>query len=203
MKESSLTTGYNIYNFGITAAKYCPFKGQCAIDGGCYAMQGAYIWNNVAQAFEKRGELTKTDQFIPAMSKEIANKYKRLKDGMTLAIRIHDSGDFYSVEYVDKWIQIIRSFPEVQFYAYTKSIPFFKNKQLPNNFTVIFSYGGKLDHLIDRQTDRHSAVFSTLEQLLDSGYADAHKDDSIAFTSNNNKIGLVYHGSKSKQWTTD
>ena len=201
--NSGLTHGYNIYNFGITAAKYCPFKGKCAIEGGCYAQQGAYIWGNVAPVFEKRGILTQTDQFIPDMSKEIDNKYKRLKDNNKLAIRIHDSGDFYSVEYLDKWLSIIRNFSKVTFYAYTKSIPIIKLRDIPNNFTTIFSEGGSVDHLIDRTKDRHSRVFGSLEELLVNGYENCTKDDAMAFLGDNHRKGLVYHGAKLKEWTTD
>lgn len=202
IKSSGLTHGYNIYNFGITAGKYCPYAGQCAIDGGCYAQQGAYIWGNVAPVFEQRGIITQGDDFIPMMEKEIQNKYNRLKDGMKLAIRIHDSGDFYSVQYLDKWLNIIRNFTLVDFYAYTKSIPIIRSRKLPNNFTDILSEGGKLDHLIDRKKDRHSRVFQTLDQLLDAGYVNATKDDAQAFLNPNHNIGLVYHGASSKEWTT-
>jgi hypothetical protein len=35
--------------------------------------------------------------------------------------RLHVSGDFYSATYTRKWLDIIKVFPGVQFYAYTRS----------------------------------------------------------------------------------
>jgi len=90
--------------------------------------------------------------------------------------------------------------PDVEFYAYTKMVSMVQGAGVrPSNFTVIFSYGGKEDHLIDVSYDRHSQVFSDIEGLLQAGYIDASQDDSKALTPNN-KVGLIYHGAKSKQW---
>lgn len=37
-------------------------------------------------------------------------------------IRIHDSGDFYSQAYLDKWVTIIKANPAKRFYCYTTSL---------------------------------------------------------------------------------
>lgn len=37
------------------------------------------------------------------------------------AVRIHSSGDFFSSEYIDFWIDIIRQLPNTDFWAYTRS----------------------------------------------------------------------------------
>lgn len=206
---------YTLYNFGIPAHKSyvqgivtCPFAGQCAKENGCYAKNVPYTWSNVAQAYENRLAATQTSNFIELISKELLPKLKTaIRQGKQLVIRIHDSGDFYSVQYLDKWLKIIQAFPMVQFYAYTKSVPMFKRKfkntQPPENFTIIFSEGGIADHLIDCQKDRHSRVFSSKEALISAGYDDASKDDTVAFKSLTGKIGLIYHGPTAKAWTTD
>lgn len=200
-----------IYNFGIPAYETeingvklitCPGAGTCA--SGCYATMGAYGWNTVQNAYRNRLIATLDDSFVGLMVQAINTK-KRSADRnfKDLAIRIHDSGDFYTKAYLNKWLTIMKEFPSVKFYAYSKMIPWLKDKQLPNNFTTIFSYGGKFDSFIDREKDRHSSVFQDLESLVSKGYSDASKDDSVAFTSDSNKIGLIYHGYKSKEWTTD
>lgn len=48
----------------------------------------------------------------------------------------------------------------------------------------------------------HSRVFGSLEELEAAGYDDASKDDKVAFLSESGKVGLVYHGVKSKAWST-
>ena len=190
------------FNFGIpaylssTGLKTCPNAGACA--KGCYALAGAYRFSNVAQAFERRLKATLTDEFIPAMLADIDKQRAE-------RVRIHDSGDFYDEAYLDRWLEIIQARPNVEFYAYTKMVSLFKKRadDLPKNFTVIYSYGGTEDKLIDVETDRHSLVFETIEQLQACGYADASNQDDVAL-GKNPKIGLVYHGTKNIEntnWT--
>ena len=198
-----------IYNFGIPAyyspvqrLATCPMAGQCA--KGCYARSGPYNFSNVKDAYEARLVATLSDNFSDLMLAEIKPKLKTaIRKDKQLVIRIHDSGDFYSPEYVFKWLNVINELPNVHFYAYTKMVHYFKYRlDIPDNFTIINSYGGKLDHLIDVNNDRHSMVFDSLESLLQAGYDDASNDDTVAYKSVSGKIGLVYHGFKSKKWTT-
>lgn len=189
-------TGQKTYNWGIPAYqsasgfKTCPNAAACA--KGCYATQGAYKFSNVAAVFEKRLKLAQSPNFALIINAEIKRrKVERL--------RIHDSGDFFSAEYLKRWIMIMRVNPKTQFYAYTKAVSMLKSFAedglLPDNFTVIYSYGGTEDKLIDRENDRHSWVFSSEKALVDAGYADASKNDSVALDLNP-KIGLIYHGTK-------
>jgi hypothetical protein len=195
MKKS---TGKKTFNWGIPAFKAesgfktCPMADECA--KGCYATQGAYIWSNVKPAFERRLALTKDASFIATLDAEI--KRRKIE-----RVRIHDSGDFYSPKYLKAWLEIMRLNPTVEFYAYTKMIKVFKalKSEFPSNFTYIFSYGGKQDALINPEKDRHSQVFGSIDDLQSEGYIDATNDDSLALTEDP-KIGLVYHGAKSKKW---
>jgi len=190
-------TGVKTYNWSIpaysstTGMKTCPNAAACA--KGCYATMGAYRFSHVASAFERRLKLSLSPRFTLIINAELKRrKVKRL--------RIHDSGDFYNEEYLTKWLSIIRANPTVQFYTYTKMVSLFKQYDaeglIPSNFIVIYSYGGTEDKLIDRNVDRHSWVFSSLEALQAAGYADASKDDAQAL-GDNPRIGLVYHGVKS------
>jgi len=109
-------------------------------------------------------------------------------------VRIHDSGDFYNVEYFGKWCAIAAAYPDIEFYAYTKMISQSKGfaSWLPDNFQLIYSFGGKEDDLIDIENDRHSRVFVDLQELDALGYIDASYDDSLALTDNLN-VGLMIH----------
>lgn len=185
-----------VFNFGITAVKACPFAGDCKI--GCYATQGAYNFSNARLAFDRRYELTKdTELFSKLMIAEINTKLKTAtKRNKRLYIIIHDGGDFYSRGYLQTWLGIIIQFPMVTFYAYTKSIVYFKDLIPPANFKVIYSLGGKLDNMIDISIDRHAKVFQTEAELIDAGYINAGDNDLLALTDNK-RVGLVYHGTKS------
>ncbi len=200
-----------IFNFGIPALMsadgetICKLAGLCA--EGCYAQMGSYLWSTTQAAYEARLAATKRDDFVDVMSSTVEAKLKTAsKRNQKLAIRIHDSGDYYSAAYLSKWIEVMRQFEGVTFYSYTKMIPLMrlmrKASKLPDNFVVVFSEGGKCDDQIDTSKDRHCRVFASREELLAAGYVDASEDDSVAFLSDNHRIGLVYHGYSSKQWTT-
>jgi hypothetical protein len=195
LKKTSKELGLRVFNFGITAYKTskgkltCPFADACI--KFCYAQKGAYIWSNVAKVFEQRYELTKQDNFIEIMKKEIIKKKVDF-------LRVHDSGDFYSNKYFLKWMQIADQLPTVKFYAYTNSISIVKNNSnsIPNNFDFIFSDSGKQTNLIDKDKDRHTKIFKTETELQKAGYINASKIDLFAskyINPNNNKVGLIYH----------
>lgn len=183
LKKTSKVTGLRVYNFGIPAQDTCLWAGECK--KYCYASKGAYIWSNVKPAFQRRLDATKQDNFAQVMIAEIVRRKANV-------IRIHDSGDFYSREYLHKWFKVMDSLPQVKFYAYSKSLPLLQGEQLPDNFTLIKSEGGKRDDLIDPSVDRHARIFKTEAELIAAGYANASNNDLIAIDSNP-KIGLLAH----------
>jgi Gene product 88 len=166
--------------------KTCPNAGACAT--GCYARQGAYIWPKVYAKHRANLEVT----LNPDFDFIALNELHKLKPDL---VRIHDSGDFYDADYLVKWIIIATSMPNITFYAYTKMVDLVSRYVLPKNMIIIYSLGGKEDHLIDQDRHRHSRVFSNAEDLVDAGYIDTSHDDTLALGPNP-KIGLVYHGQK-------
>jgi len=192
LKKTSKELGVRVFNFGIPAYKSasgkltCPFADACV--KFCYARKGAYVWSNVQPAFEKRYQLSKTDQFVNKMYKEIVKKKPDY-------VRVHDSGDYYSEAYLNKWIDIALLFPEVRFYSYTNSVLLLKKATLPDNFDIIFSDSGKQKHHIDAIHDRHTRIFKSEAELEEAGYANASKVDLYAtkWYNNTNKVGLIYH----------
>lgn len=191
MKKTSLENNTKIFNFSIPAYKTkagkitCPFAKECV--KYCYAQKGNYTrFPKIGELMEKKYNITKQDNFVKLMTNEIIKKKAKY-------IRIHDSGDFYSVKYLQKWIDIAIQNKDVIFYAYTKSIKFFINGlQLPKNLKIIFSEGSKTDNLINVNKHRHARIFKDITTLLNSGYIDASNNDLKAITSNK-KVGLVYH----------
>lgn len=192
LRKTSKVLGLKVFNFGIPAYKSasgkitCPFAGDCV--KFCYAKKGAYIWSNVKPAFEKRYELTKSDGFVSKMTDELLKKRPDY-------VRVHDSGDYYSREYLQKWIDIANLFPEIKFYSYTNSVAMLKETTLPNNFDIIFSDSGKQKALIDIISDRHTKIFSSKKDLEAAGYTDASELDLYAtkWFNTTNKVGLIFH----------
>ena len=135
---------------------------------------------------EQKYKISKTAEFSPLMNEEIRKK-------KSTHVRIHDSGDFYSPTYLQKWVDIATQNTDVIFYAYTKSIKFFINGlKLPKNMKVIFSEGSKTDNLINVNKHRHARIFKSKELLNAAGYINASDNDLKAITSNK-RVGLVYH----------
>lgn len=173
-----------IYTFGLPPVSTCPFAGACK--SFCYARKGFYRFPNVSQVQAKRLEATKRQDFVQIMVDEITSRsVKRL--------RIHDSGDFYSLTYLKRWIAIAQALPSVRFYAYSKSIPLFRKVTLPSNFRVIFSMGGTKDHEIDLESDFHAQIFMTHREIKSAGYFNGSSSDLAACQGPNKKIGLILH----------
>jgi len=194
LRKTSKAVGLKVMNFGIPALvdpesgrRTCPFAGSCA--KFCYAQKGAYIWSNVRPAFKERYEATKRDDFVDRMVLEVQRKKAQI-------VRVHDSGDYYSRAYIDKWFAIARALPDVRFYSYTKSVPLFLDRDdIPDNFDLIFSEGGTRDDLIDTSRHRHAKIFPTYEDMHAAGYVDAMSSDLNAtkWFNPSHKVGLVMH----------
>ena len=100
--------------FNLPAIKTCPNCSSCAKT--CYAYRdetGRYA-HVIGPCREKNLQASKLDSFVEDMVETIIKSKVKV-------FRIHESGDFYSQEYADKWSQIAEKLPAVQFYCYTKS----------------------------------------------------------------------------------
>jgi len=190
LKKTSIENKMRVMNFSLPAYKtikgqtVCPFAKDCI--KYCYAQKGNYKYPNVIKGLNNRYELSKTADFVPKMNATIILE-------RPTHVRIHDSGDFYSPTYLQKWLDIATQNKDVIFYAYTKSIKFFINGlKLPKNLKIIFSEGSKTDNLINTDKDRHARIFKSKELLQAAGYIDASNNDLKAITSNK-RVGLVYH----------
>ena len=186
---------YNIVGFGLPADKdfdvdgvkhnTCP--GALACRAVCYAKQGGYLFPLAIAARKHNLEYSLSPDFASGVVIDLL----RMRSVNT--VRIHDSGDFYSQEYFDKWCQIAKALPNKTFYAYTKSLTL-DLSGAPDNFKVTQSLGGKHDNLVNLSKP-HSRIFSNHDARIAAGYVDGNIDDSPAIEGIQN-IGLIYHGNK-------
>jgi len=172
-------------SFNLPAIKACPMAGVCA--SVCYATQGAYVYPNVQASRAYNFDIA---QHNPGFQDMLIHDLKLIKQS---SIRIHDSGDFFNQAYLNAWIAAMKQFPDKQFYAYTKSLHLDYSAK-PDNFQIVQSVGGKLDHLIDTSKS-HSRIFTDDAARIAAGYEGGNKDDTTAQLGVI-KIGLVYHGKK-------
>jgi hypothetical protein len=166
----------------------CPNAGACA--SFCYARNGTYLFSNVRGRHIQNLEYTlyHLEEWQQQMLSEVQHKKMVGKH-----VRIHDAGDFYSDEYLLAWLEIARQTPDVTFYCYTKEVSMFKRLVEPNcptNFRYLYSMGGKEDHLVNKELDRHADVFPDDVAILDAGYMNQDASDLLAITLPTNKIGI-------------
>jgi len=186
-----------IVSFNLIPIVHCPMAGACK--SFCYATVGQQAFKSGVLRRARAFLATTKADFVPRMIQEVQRATAR----GAKAVRVHDSGDFYSYEYMLQWFEVARANPSVKFYAYTKMVSLvrlaYKAGLVPDNFRLIQSLGGLADRQIDRSLP-HSRIFSSLDELLAAGYADASESDAPAAFSDTPNVGLIIHGAKSKRF---
>lgn len=131
--------------WNIPAVSTCPNSTpECRKN--CYARKSEIRFPNALRSRMINKIESEQSDFVERMIHTIysyANK-RSWKD-KTIYFRIHESGDFYSQEYFNKWIDIASYFNgleysniDVVFLAYTKSFDFILNRYgvIPDNFII-------------------------------------------------------------------
>jgi hypothetical protein len=114
-------------------------------------------------------------------------------------IRIHVGGDFKIRSYFEGWIELAKRRPDILFYAYTKSLPFWimnsdKLNSLPN-FVLTASKGGMKDNLIEQYNLRQAVVVASKSEARKLGLQIDHDDSHAADPSKRNtSFALLIHG---------
>lgn len=91
----------------------CP--GRTAVcSSQCYSKRVERLRPKVHKAYLRNLQLTKRKDF----SKRV---YHFLRAHRIRVVRVHCGGDFYSVEYTQKWLRIMERSPRARFYFYTRS----------------------------------------------------------------------------------
>jgi hypothetical protein len=151
--------------------KDCQFRCMSAFAETLYPNVRRYRWANF--------DLIRTCK----SSKQTAELVAASLPKSPVKVRHGVAGDFFNQRYFDAWLSVAREYPKALFYGYTKSIPLWLNrlKEMPKNFRLTASYGGKWDHLI-RPAGLKSAivVYSTKEAealKLEIDHDDSHAYD--------------------------
>lgn len=192
----------------------CPNAGACA--KFCYARNGTYLFPKVRGKHLSNLELVKDDpdwtgeigaelglrKFRPAGTPRIipgldtvAHLNPWILEWITYggqAVRIHDSGDFFNRDYLYGWISLAERFDQILFYAYTKEVVMLEEAKpdLPPNFLIVYSMGGKQDHLVDKDTMRHADVFPDLDAIDEAGYMSQHDSDLLCVLLPTTRVGI-------------
>jgi len=121
----------NIAIFNIPEIKTCPGKTK-ACSQLCYAIKATRQYPLTLLQRKRNLRVSISDQFVSRAIQEL----RRMKTADT--VRIHEAGDFYNQKYLNKWIVIAKTIPELIFFAYTKSYSLDYSK-LSKNFIIFYS----------------------------------------------------------------
>ncbi len=116
-------------------------------------------------------------------------------------VRIHVGGDFKTQAYFDAWLEVAKRNPNILFYAYTKSLPFWVARlgalEFITNFVLTASRGGWRDDLIEKHDLREAVVVFSEEEADRLGLEIDHDDSHAADPRERNfNFALLIHGSQ-------
>lgn len=150
----------HVQGFDLPAGWTCPMANLCLskanrktgkiTDGEnckirCYASSIESVFTNARKAHWHNFDLLKNldkNQMVELIN---ASLYKHVE-----VIRIHASGDFFSKEYFNAWVEVAKQNPEITFFGYTKVLQYVSADK-PENFKLVYSYGGKLDSKVTNE----------------------------------------------------
>lgn len=148
----------HVQGFDLPAGHSCPFADICLskadkvtgkiTDGKhtqfrCYAVKAESSYPNCRKARWHNFDVIKSCNDSNEIAEIISNSiYKHVE-----IIRIHSSGDFFSKVYFDAWVKVAEMNPHISFFGYTKAIQYVTADK-PDNFKLVYSHGGKLDHKV-------------------------------------------------------
>ena len=206
----------NVYSMSIPSgrAETCPFADKCkayvGTDGKIVSRDDYVEYRCYSASSEARfpAQLKSRDYNFDLL-KDCNNDVHELVNLISASIpieaqiiRIHVGGDFYSQPYFDAWLHVATLNPKLQFYAYTKSLPFWVNRlesiklgKFPN-MELIASRGGTKDKLINVYGLRDSIVVHTEQEAIDKGL-EIDTTDYIACYGKGS-FALLNHGTQPK-----
>ena len=194
--------GKGVWSFNLVSGTTCPYADTCLaftdretgkLSKGknmiykCYSAAGErypnvrnLVWNN----YELLKKASSMDEIVDLINKAFPKNAK--------AIRIHAGGDFFSQVYFDAWLEVISERPEVEFWAFTKSLPLWIKRinEIPENLELIASYGGTKDYLI-KEHGLKSALIVQNQTVADLLELEVDDNDRLARLKNGDSFALI------------
>lgn len=203
-----------VYSFDLLSGHACPFANECfskavtkdgkrTIKDGpntkfrCFSASQEVLFSGVYNLrsgnFDQLKKMKTSDEMVANIKKDMpANA------GI---IRIHVGGDFFNQNYFDAWLRVAAGRPDMLFYAYTKSLPYWVARiaMVPNNFILTASRGGRMDHMINEYGLRQSVVVFSEDEAASRGLEIDHDDSHAANPSVKDiPFALLIHGTQPK-----
>lgn len=194
---------FPVHEWNLPAGHTCPFAKDCKIMVNRYSGK----FNIIGDKFRCYAAISERFPAVRNMRwknyEEVVELLKKKEliqiPPRATHIRIHGSGDFFSQEYFDMWLEVCRRNPKVKFWAFTKSLQFWINRldQIPKNLTLQASKGGFQDNLIKVYNLKYAEVFTDIGEAIRSGLP-IDTDDTYAM-SGNQSFALLDNNKYSKK----
>ena len=136
------------------------------------------------------------DDPVAGMTDLLVESMTRTRPVIT-AVRVHVGGDFFNEAYFKAWMRAAEALPNVEFWAYTKSIPYWVKNQdiVPSNFSLTASDGGRYDHFIpDLENAKTAYVVFSEEEAAIRGWEIDHDDSAARYGKED--FALLVHGTQ-------
>lgn len=177
VKNTRYYTG-TVFEWNLPTGTTCPFAMECKV-----------TVDRITGKFDiKKGQYkcyAASPERFPAVREHRWKNFEYVKSGgipvipsKCQAIRIHAAGDFFNQQYFDMWLQLAIDHPEIEMWAYTKSLQYWVNRIhcIPKNLILTASYGGKQDHLIQEHNLKNVMVYNSPVNVPDDRLIDTNDD---------------------------
>ena len=210
LKDIEKWLGYKpvVYSFSLPSGYTCPFALDCLskadritgkITDGKHTTFRCFSASDESRSPNARKQRWHNFDILRKLNFEdmVTEIYESLPANMDIC-RVHVGGDFFNQKYFNAWLHVARLNPLKQFYAYTKSIPYWIDSldTIPSNFILNGSRGGSRDNLLDEHNLKVAEVVLSLEEAENKDLPIDHNE----FYALNNKgnFALLIHGTQPK-----
>lgn len=203
-----------VYSFDLLSGWSCPFANEClakvhqingkakVIDGPntkfrCYSASQEALYPLVYKL--RKANFDKCKELVKLGKEAFLNEFNKCKPKNLGILRLHTAGDFFSQDYFDCWVYVAEQNPDILFYAYTKSIPYWVSRKgnLPSNLVFTASYGGRKDDMIGEHNLRYTKVIMATKER--NGLPIDSDDSHAANPKKKDKpFALLLHGIQPK-----
>ena len=190
-KKNTYYTG-TVYEWNLPTGWTCPSAKECLVKVD--KLTGKM--DNKSNAYKC---YSASAERFPGVRTSRWNNLEQSKDSLPplpkncKSVRIHSSGDFYSQEYFNKWIDFCNDNKDVEFWAYTKSLNYWVRRinDIPKNLVLTASWGGKHDNLINEFNLKSAMVISEVKHDKPIDYNDdiARQKNVSFYLLDNNVVG--------------
>lgn len=162
---------------------------------GCYAAKAQVRFpKTVLPSRLNNLEASKQADFVDRIVSELTKTRRQVN-----AVRIHESGEFYSQEYLNKWVNIASKLPELTFYAFTKrkqDFDFSKAESQPNLVIIDSLKHGKINYGDSSYLAKHPTQFTcpaTVKATADSTICGVNCNFCMAKQAQNEGVKFAIH----------